>query len=237
MIAGLESSTSDLMAVVDRFLSDLARFSTENQLSITNISSWGQNIVFSKALYNLARSDLLAATYKTIDLLSTAAYYKDAAIPHKLRLAIELKLRSMIGFAKAEIIDRDNHRREVGFPTSLILEAFAKSEVAEFPCDPLEIKKIYEWACKFSHTGKSDFIWIHLSALGYLSLLFDNQNSTSIISAGVTVYNYLKSGKDLPDLEAELNRFLKKKNIGIMLLPELMEDHVNFYDSSRQRYL
>jgi hypothetical protein len=237
IIAGIKSTQEELKAVVVRFLSDLDKFSTEYGLSLTERLHWSQAQISSNALYNLARASLLPTTYESIDLLSNDAYYNQSSVPHKLRLAIELKIKSMIGFAKIEKIEKNGQRREVTFPTSAILNALTKSEVIDIACDPSEIKKIYEWACGFTHTGRSDFIWMDLIAFNYLSPIFDGQGKLEKISSGDACYNYIKSGQDIFDLERELNNLLRKKQLEILLLPEFMESQLSFYDSLNKRYI
>lgn len=236
-ILGLSVDKIQFDSIVEQFLNDLHMFLTEQGIRTTTRIAFGQQRILSKAFFHISNSKELKLRYKEIQLDGHAISYEKFSIPFIIRITIETKLRGMIGYAQASYINKDGSRSRRDFSVSKILDALSKSKTIKSPVKFQEIKKIYEWACVFIHTGKREFIWLRLLALTILNDLFSNKNKTEHISAGIEVYSYLSPGMTLPDLEIELNKLLKKNSYELLLLEENQEDRMSFFDTFDKSYL
>jgi len=144
----------------------------------------------------------------------------------------------MIGFVKAEEITKNNIRKPKDFLTSKILLALSQSSIIKSPVSFNEIKNIYEWSCNFTHTGEKDFVWLRLVALEYIDVLFKHPHNFHTISIGYKVISYLQDGKNLQDLEAELNDIFKNDSrYHVTLAFEKMDEDFEIYDKGLDKYM
>lgn len=170
---GLVCHEDDHQVLIKLFLDDLVQFTTLNDIDLgMNMMSFGQTRIAENAFYHLAVSPLLSNTYKTIDQIA-GRVFDTYSIPFKLRAALELKLRSIIGFEKYEIIqDEKTIHTSRELPFSRILKELQSIDCLELPCSLANIKNVYQWACNFCHTGEKEYLWLTMKALELVSPLF-----------------------------------------------------------------
>jgi len=103
----------------------------------------------------------LPDTYKNIEIRDQESTFSLYAVPFIIRLAIELKLKAIVGFVSSEIRLSDGQIKASNeFPALRVISFLLSSDLFEFPASLSEIKKIYNWSCGFVHTGeKNIFGW------------------------------------------------------------------------------
>lgn len=202
---GILPSPVDVKSIARLFTKDIEQFSTINPdlKLIENNCYYSQNQLPGYTLFRLSRSRLLPDTYsKYIDLLNQENVFSLYSIPFIIRLAIESKLQKMVGFKSSTIRLSNGHTKVSDeFPALRIINFLISSKLIESPLPFEEIKKIYNWSCRFVHTGQKEYIWMSLKAICSLNILFskdDNQHCGKTIS-------YLKSGVKLEQLQSEIN--------------------------------
>lgn len=201
---GVLSESSDLRKLVKLLTEDIRQFSTYSNLNFLRSFCYSQSTLPSNTLFHLSRSYLLGETYKYIELLDQKSTYEIYAIPFLIRLAIEKKLKAMIGFSSSKIyFSNDSTKSSDQFPTGKIINFLKDSDliVSTYPFN--ELKKIYEWSCRFVHTGHKEYIWMTLKAVDCLDQLFNRDNNHEGYQ-GVDIV-YLKEGVTLHDLESAIN--------------------------------
>jgi hypothetical protein len=183
---GLEVHEDDHLALIKMFLDDLVQFTTLHHIDLgINIAAWRQMKITEHACFHLAVSPLLPSTYESIDQVG-GRVFDTYSIPFKIRLALELKLRSITGFEKHEIIQKGKptiYSKEL--PFEHLLNALLKINCLGLKCSLSEIKKIYKWSCNFCHTGEKEFMWLSMKALEIISPLYiysEQQNQQVYIS-------------------------------------------------------
>lgn len=145
-----------------------------------NIMSFSQTRIAENAFYHLAVSPLLPNTYKTIDQIA-GRVFDTYSIPFKLRAALELKLRTITGFEKYEIIqDEKTIHISNELPFSRLLKELQSIDCFELPCSMANIKNVYQWACNFCHTGEKEYLWLTMKALELVSPLFIYQEQKKV---------------------------------------------------------
>lgn len=245
IVAGIQVNKGQYDSIVERFLSDMEMYITSiNYAAIRNQENtvirphWGQRVIPSKALFHIARSKELPIRYSNVELFPHTSAYEIFCIPFILRLTIEVKIKSMIGFAKAEEVTKNGQKKPKDFRTSQILSALCQSKVIQTPVAFSEIKNIYEWACNFTHTGEKDFVWFRLIALSFLDTLFKRPHKMHGIKPGHNVISYIQDGKSLPDLEEELNGiFRKDSKYQITLSFDKMDEDNGIFDRDFNKHL
>lgn len=170
---GLICHEDDHQALIKLFLDDLVQFTTLNNIDLgMNIMSFGQTKIAENAFFHLAVSPVLPNTYMTIDQ-SAGRVFDTYSIPFKLRAALELKLRTITGFEKYEVIqDEKTIHTSKELPFSRLLTELQSVDCIELPCSLANIKNIYQWACNFCHTGEKEYLWLTMKALELVSPLF-----------------------------------------------------------------
>ena len=202
---GILPTSVDVSSIAKIFASDIKQFATENPdlKLIENNFYLAQNQLPSYTLFRLSRSKLLPDTYcKHIEFLEQENVFSLYSVPFLVRLAIESKLKGMVGFKSSEIRLSDGSNKVSNeFPALKIINFLKSSDLIESPMPFEELKKIYNWSCGFVHTGKKEYIWMSLKAVSNLNVLFSkdyNQYYGQRIS-------YLKSGVTLAQLQSEIN--------------------------------
>ncbi|WP_295749202.1 hypothetical protein [Undibacterium sp.] len=202
---GILPTSVDVSSIAKIFASDIKQFATENPdlKLIKNNFYLAQNQLPSYTLFRLSRSKLLPDTYDNyIELLGQENVFSLYSVPFLVRLAIESKLKGMVGFKSSEIRLSDGHIKVSNeFPALKIINFLISSDLIESPMPFGELKKIYNWSCGFVHTGKKEYIWMSLKALSNLNVLFSkdyNQYYGRRIS-------YLKSEVTLAQVQSEIN--------------------------------
>lgn len=203
---GIIPSSIDLNTISRLFIHDIMQFATDNfHLNLLKKNALvSQNQIPGYTLFTLSKSRLFPDTYeKYIDLLDQQRAFSLYSIPFLVRLAIESKLKGMIGFKSSTIRLSDGHikiSRE--FPTLKVINFLISSDLIESPFPFEEIKKIYNWSCGFVHTGEKEYIWMSLKAVGSLNSLFSKDHNSRY--HGDTIC-YLKSGVTLEQFQLEIN--------------------------------
>ncbi|MEQ9767655.1 MULTISPECIES: hypothetical protein [Pectobacterium] len=183
---GLVCHENDYQTLIKLFLDDLVQFATFNGIDLgMNLMSFGQTRIAENAFYHLAVSPLLPSTYETIDQVA-GQVFDTYSIPFKLRVALELKLRTIIGFEKYEVLqDEKAIRVSHELPVSHLLKGLKEIDCLELPCSLDNIKNVYQWACNFCHTGEKEYLWLTMKALELVSPLFIYQEQKK---AQVSIY-------------------------------------------------
>ncbi|KEY59672.1 hypothetical protein [Serratia sp. DD3] len=181
---GLVYHEDDRLALIELFMTDLVQFATLHRIDLgIHVAMWGQTRIAESAFFHLAVSPLLPSTYKTIDQVG-GSVFDIYSIPFKLRVALELKLRTITGFEKCEITQNRKFAPIVSneLPFSPLLKGLQSVNCLELPCSLGNIKNIYQWACNFCHTGEKEYVWLSMKALELVSPLFiyQEQKKTEI---------------------------------------------------------
>ncbi|MCH8618020.1 hypothetical protein [Undibacterium sp. TS12] len=202
---GILPSPVDLGSIARLFVGDIRQFASENPdlELIKNNSYVAQNQLPSYTLFRLSLSKLLPDTYhKNIDFLDQENVFSLYSVPFIVRLAIESKLKGMVGFKSSEIKLSDGQKRTSNeFPALKIINFLISSNLIESPLPFEELKKIYNWSCGFVHTGKKEYLWLSLKAVSSLNVLFSKDHNGYY---GHQIC-YLKSNVTLAQLQSEMN--------------------------------
>ncbi|MFB0769919.1 hypothetical protein ACEU5N_19910 [Aeromonas salmonicida] len=202
---GILPTSVDVSSIAKIFASDIKQFATENPdlKLIENNLYLAQNQLPSYTLFRLSRSKLLPDTYGNyIEFLDQENVFSLYSVPFLVRLAIESKLKGMVGFKSSEIRLSDGHIKVSNeFPALKVINFLISSDLIESPIQFEELKKIYNWSCGFVHTGKKEYIWMSLKAVSNLNVLFSKDYDQYY---GQRI-SYLKSGVTLAQLQSAIN--------------------------------
>ncbi|EKO3962625.1 hypothetical protein F2K62_003897 [Vibrio fluvialis] len=259
-LAGSLPWLKDRENLIDLYLEDIEYFATENsiRLSDTFIASFGQTKISNSALFHIARSSLFNASYQSVDLHQNADAFNLFSIPFTIRVAIENKLKSIIGFRCCDVHKGSRvieGSRE--FPVTLVIDELKRLKCLDLPCSLDDLNNIYAWSCNFCHTAEKEYIWLILKAIEVIAPLFEYQRQiqyefdiTEFWGKGVltedsliektTSYKgflkplyYLKKGYGLSRLESELNNSKNEalERYKFHLSVEELDEAVGFYCS------
>ena len=162
--------------LIDLLVGDIQLFCTKYQIDMQHgvFASYGRERLTSKTLYTVARSELFSASYKDVELLMAKVDYELFSIPFVIRLAIEEKVKGIVGFKSSDIKVGDGViRGSSEFPIVQVLTGLKELDCMNVPIDFQEVKDIYAWSCRFCHTAKKEYVWMVLKALDKLYPLFD----------------------------------------------------------------
>ena len=171
---GLKLHQNDKAVLMDNFSSDLEQFATTKGLYLggKHILSYGQSRIAEHAFFHLATSPLLPSTYATIEQ-HAGQVFNVYSIPFKIRVALENKIKSIIGFRSLSIIKWNGRKEESHeLPFTHILNELKTTKCLDLPCSLDDIKNIYQWSCNFCHTGEKEPLWFTMKALEMISPLF-----------------------------------------------------------------
>jgi hypothetical protein len=157
------------------FTNDLEQFSTQHNLNLTDdlVSSYGKMKISGDAFFHLAKSSLFPTYYKSIDLLEEKPSFDIYSGPFKIRVALENKLKCIVGFKCCDITRYRKTRAGVSeLPFSEVIKELIKFKCLDLPCSLKDILKIYSWSCNFCHTGEKEHVWVTLKALEIIAPLF-----------------------------------------------------------------
>ncbi|EQA1667137.1 hypothetical protein NTD78_RS22655 [Enterobacter bugandensis] len=172
---GIECDYDDRNSLIKMFIDDLVQFTTLHNISLgVDIMSFGQMRIAEHAFWHLSLSPLLPATYENIQQTGGNGRIFDIySIPFRIRVALELKLKSITGFEKYEISSPGRHTiTSTEFPFSRLVRKLKSIDCLALPCTPDNILNIYKWASGFCHTGEKEFIWLSMQALKLVAPLF-----------------------------------------------------------------
>ncbi|HGG8833588.1 TPA: hypothetical protein ACJJXA_004602 [Enterobacter kobei] len=174
ILFGLNIHPNDKADLMMRFSSDLEQFATTEGLVLggKRVLSYAQSRIAEHAFFHLASSSLLPNTYTTIDQHAGLAF-SFYSIPFKIRVALENKIKSIIGFRSIYITKRNGQKIEsYELPFTHILNELMFTKCLDLPCSLNNIKNIYQWSCNFCHTGEKEPMWLSMKALEIISPLF-----------------------------------------------------------------
>ncbi|HFQ5080370.1 TPA: hypothetical protein ACGUUY_004440 [Vibrio vulnificus] len=204
-VLGITPTKYDIEQLCELLTSDITQFATKySELGLfENSLHYGQELLPSHTLFNLARANLLQDTYEQhVDLNCQPSVYKIYSIPFILRLAIENKLKAMIGFNSSTTKLSDNQTKKSNhFPALKVINFLKDSDFVESPLAFSELKKVYNWSCSFVHTGQKEYIWMTLKATSHINKLFSLDESRYL---GQDII-YLKEGVTIEDLQQAIN--------------------------------
>ncbi|EGQ7967210.1 hypothetical protein HJA62_004332 [Vibrio vulnificus] len=174
-IFGNEIGNKDRDGLIKVFIEDLEQFATLNNVAIGSgfIASYSQSRISDHAFFHLASCSILPKSYETIDLNEHEHTFNIYSVPFKLRVAIENKLKSIIGFVSCDL--SRNGLVQSGlrdFPVSMVIQELIKLKCLNLPCSLENISNVYSWSCSFCHTGEKEYLWMSMKAIETLSGLF-----------------------------------------------------------------
>ncbi|CAM0556679.1 hypothetical protein EHLJMEHL_01767 [Vreelandella titanicae] len=149
-----------------------------------------------------------------------------ACIPLKLRLAIEIYFKNMIGYISSsqEFLKGWKKGKQALYPLSIsdLLRFFICKRYKEYCKLPIDIeilKDINFWSNSLVHTGVISFAWQNLEAVELLKPLFNTKHENGTIH--IEGFNYLSSDFSQEDLEKDLNDFLSNdfREVSVKLFP------------------
>ncbi|WP_345875298.1 hypothetical protein [Shewanella algae] len=232
---------NDLTLLKDQFVSDIHQFLTEASIKIDSktIASYGQSVITSHALYHIACSQQYKSKYQDIDLLMNKSEFNDYSISFVLRLSIENKIKSMVGFECSDVTRKvagkiKTFKQTREFPVNKVLNFLANNDLINTPVSFSEVKNIYSWSCRFTHDATKEYVWLRLKALNSLHKLFDftyieKNNKLKEFSNSIS---YLKPGITLEQVMKKINSDPKFKGHHKLYLAESMYDeNFGFYNS------
>ncbi|QOL14019.1 hypothetical protein [Dickeya dianthicola] len=228
----------DRQGLLELFIADVEQFATEHNLIISEncIARFSQSKISDHTFFHLASCPILPKTYDSIDLHQHEKNFNIYSIPFKLRVAIENKIKSIIGFQSCDITR--NGRVKTGtaeFPFTMVIQELIRLNCLDLPCNLQSISNIYTWSCSFCHTGEKEYLWMSMKALEILStlFLFESQKKYEIfveklwprcifseeyLNEKLIKYNgflsplyYLKSGWSISKLQDSLNNTNNRK--------------------------
>ena len=136
-----------------------------------------------------------------------------ACIPLKLRLAIEIYFKNMIGYISSsqEFLSGASKGKTTLYPLSIseLLNFFSHKKYKKYCKLPIDIeilKAINFWSNTLVHTGVISFAWQNLGAIQLLQPLFNKMHEDNRIH--IEGFNYLSPKFSQDDLEKDLNSFL-----------------------------
>lgn len=171
---GLEFHYDDKAVLMEQFISDIKLFATMKNIHLGGrfILLLGQSKIPEHAFFHLAASSLLPNTYKTIEQ-NAGKVFDTYSIPFKIRVAIENKIKSIIGFKSLAIIKNNGDKINSNeFPFAGVINELISTNCLKLPCSLKDVKNIYQWGCEFCHTGEKEPVWLSMKALEIIALLF-----------------------------------------------------------------
>lgn len=104
-LGGVNYWEKDKELMLRLFINDLELYSTDNNVQLGDgfIASYGRTMISDHAFFHIARSSLFPESYQTIDLLEDNKNYGIYSIPFKIRVALENKLKKIIGFESCDV--------------------------------------------------------------------------------------------------------------------------------------
>ncbi|WP_122411570.1 hypothetical protein [Pseudomonas viridiflava] len=209
-LCGLEHWGEDREFLIRFLADDLMQFLTEKEIRVPGINSlvFAQSTIPEKAIFNIARSRMLPATYGSIELANHPVAYQTFSIPFLLRLAIENKIKSIIGFVSSDIV-RPNSPvifNTQDIPVAGLIRELKALKCLTIPCSLDDLEQIYKWSCQFCHTGRKEYLWLSLKAVDILAPLFSYDEN---LGCQVDIQTLWKGDSLTP--EATLERLIMHK--------------------------
>lgn len=235
---GNDFNEADLDFIKKQFISDIYQFLTKASLKInsTIVSSYGQSIIASNALYHIACSQQYKNRYADIDLNMNKVEFNFYSIPFVLRLAIESKLKGMIGFESCDVTRTIKGKKEIlkgtrEFPVNKILTYLSSNKLINCPCQFSDIKNIYSWSCRFTHDATKEYVWLRMKAIDMLKELFSFEHTEKINTSKTNTVNHLLPGITVDAIMKAINNDPQFKGHHKLHLSESQfEENTGFYN-------
>ncbi len=212
-LLGVWVEHEDLVNLLGQMIDEVSELQGElGELIATSTLSFGQTIIPGHTLFTLARSVPLSKTYEKIDLLNQKWILESFSVGFLLRLAIESKLSNMMGFKSVKKLYSDGSEYSSDhFPVGAAI-SFLKEKGDQFfllNASIAELKKVYDWSCRFVHTGRKEYMWMTLKAIAYVEKLFEGHSDTGFTGSRIS---NLKPEMTVQKLESELNTHFSNYN-------------------------
>lgn len=137
-----------------------------------------------------------------------------SCIPIKLRMAIEVYFKNMIGYksSEQEILKGIKKGNIISYPLSIadLLRFFMDKKYKKYiepPVDLRVVQNINYWSNHLVHTGVISFAWQNLQAIDLLEGLFQTRHKLDG-RMNMNGFNYLSRNFNQKDLVEDLNIFL-----------------------------
>lgn len=174
------------------------------------------NMIISQHFYQSARSAYMAASVRYQGNLDISI------IPIKLRLAIEVYFKNMIGFSSAKITYLKGRRKgeESNFPLKIsqLLSFFADIRYKKYANLPIPIsilKDINSWSNKLIHTGFISYPWQSIAAVELLEPLFKTHLEND--NWNLEGFNYLNLDFTKNQLTKSLGEYLSNSTASVVV--------------------
>ncbi|NKJ68209.1 hypothetical protein EX191_10450 [Vibrio chemaguriensis] len=256
----------DRQSLLELLIADIEQFATNHKLKISDkfILTFSQSQISDHAFFHLAASSILPKTYESIDLLQHKETFDMYSIPFKIRVAIENKIKSIIGFESCDITRNGKVKSGVQeLPVTMVIQELINLNCLNLPCKLQCVLNIYKWSCSFCHTGEKEYLWMSMKAIETLSLifLFDEQKKNEIkvidlwpryvlseeyLATKLIEYRgfssplyYFKDGWSINRLEEKLNNSKTKglRYYKFSLSEIALDEWKGFYCSSSKRWV
>ncbi len=194
----------------------ITRFNSLTRSIPVDGGTLADNIIISQHFYQSARS-----AYMTTPVLYQGNL-DISIIPIKLRLAIEIYFKNMIGFSSAKITYLKGRKKgvELNFPLNIsqLLSFFADSRYKKYANLPISIsilKDINSWANKLIHTGFISYPWQSIAAIELLRPLFQTHLDNK--HWNLEGFNYLNLDYTKNQLTQSLNEYLSSPTASVVV--------------------
>ncbi|CAM3242300.1 hypothetical protein [Moritella viscosa] len=217
-LMSVDLAEEDINQLINLHVKDMYRFATKNNIHLNGIRSYGQEVFNPSALFHLAKKKLISSSF-TNHREAESEGFDFYQIPFILRLAIENKVKTIIGYQTCFSL---KNNKECPFPTSKVIKFLIKHEDC-FLYENHELINVYQWSCTFVHDAKLDYIWNIVNAVSICNPIFDemfNQKIRGRIERNVDT-NDLDSFLNFLHETQKVNFFNRRLNI------KLLQDEVN----------
>lgn len=207
------------------YCKSLTLFNSITESLNTNARVYGDNFIASCNFYYDS-----IGSYKNY----ISSYYQGdmnfSCIPLKIRLAIEIYFKNMIGYISSvqEILTGKKKGEICDYPLSIskLISFFQKEEnnkyLDSFPVELSILQDINFWANNLVHTGIISYAWQNIAAIEFIKPLFKTRIDN--ITFHMEGFNYLSPNYKQEDLISDLNSFLSTKFRRVTVSCEIFKD-------------
>ena len=169
--ADISFCSSDYEFIEKKLVEHFYEYVTEKKITFKKDTMHiAHRIISPHHAFHTAMSRIFRNSYEETNFRDEAYIYDFFSIPFTIRLAIEKKIKKIIGFKY--VIDEKYNRKIHSIPITKVINCLQKN-LTKIP-NPLlsDIKEVYKWGCGFTHTGRREYIWFVLEALQCIAPLF-----------------------------------------------------------------
>ncbi|MCG6270618.1 hypothetical protein K6U70_00055 [Vibrio vulnificus] len=236
---GVKLKIEDTERLINLHLSDLYKYATKENIELNGRLLFGHEYFNNGALFYLAKKTLIPSSFDNSRECESNGFdfYQ---IPFILRLAIENKAKSIIGYKSSKYV---RSQKSCPFPTSKVIDYLINDENCILYAYE-DLLNVYKWSCTFVHEAKIDYIWNIMNAIKICEPVFDNLNNqrlrgrvkpddeTDIMERLNNLHkvNFFKSDLEIRTLQDRINRSIQfKNNICFELsLEEVESSNINY---------